>query len=123
MAKFIPLYTTLGDLEAYYYNGHLFNLNAEWIGFVIPQTANVYSVLGYYVGRITQRGRILRRRTLETRALKQAVPPAPSKPRLPATAPLAPMFSEIDFGTVDVLDEMRDRLHPPDTGEWKEDMD
>ena len=123
MAKFIPLYTTLGDHEAYYYDGHIFNLNAEWIGCVIPQTANVHSVLGFYVGRITQRGRILRRRTMETRELKQAVPPAPPKPRLPATAALAPMFSELDFGTVDVLDEMRDRLHPLDTGERKEDMD
>ena len=123
MSEFVPLYTTRGDHEAYYYEGYIFNLSGEWIGWVEAGTGDVYSVLGEYVGRMSFDGRILRRRVLETKPLRKPVPPRPPKPRLPATVRLPPMFTELDFSTIDVLDEMPERLHTIDTGELKDDMD
>lgn len=123
MAEFIPLYTTRGHHEAYYWNGHIFNLRGEWIGFVDKHTGDVYSLLGEYVGRLSGDKRILRRRVLEQIPPRRPVPPRPPRPRLPATVPLAPMFSELDYGTIDVLGEMPERLHTADSGELREDMD
>ncbi|MFN3492386.1 MAG: 4-fold beta flower protein, partial [Anaerolineales bacterium] len=48
----IPIYTTKGDAEAFLQYPYLFNRSGEWIGFVTPKR-EVYSVLGEYVGTLT----------------------------------------------------------------------
>ncbi len=118
----IPVYTSRGDAAAFLVYPHLYNRTGEWIGWVSP-TRDVYSVLGHYVGTLSDDPRILRKRV--TGVLKPRVnpPPPPRKFFPPATVPLPPLMSELTFSVVDVLLEEPNRLHTMDRGELKEDMD
>ncbi len=118
-----PIYTTRGEHAAYYENGYLFNPVGEWIGFVDVQTASVFAIDGEYVGYMKHDGRILRKRALEERVERREPPPRPPRPALPATVPLPPMFSELSYDTVDIFEEMPERLHTADAGELRPDMD
>lgn len=122
MKAIVPLYTTRGDAAAVYHDGHIFSLRGEWIGWVEAETADVYSVLGYYVGHLTQDQRVLRRRALPAGRSQRAVPGQPTRIRVPARFPLPPMMSEITYSTVDVLDEELEQLHSADGGELREDL-
>ena len=118
----IPIYTSKGDVEAFLLYPYLYNRTGDWIGWVTPNR-EVYSVLGYYVGGLTNEPRILRKRVTST--LKPRLQPvaAPRKISPPATVPLAPMMKEITYSTVDVLLEEPERLHAVDSGEQREDLD
>lgn len=118
----IPVYNSKGDAEAFLAYPHLFNRNGDWIGWVTPKR-EVYSVLGYYVGYLTDEPRILRKRVTST--LKPRLQPvaAPRRISPPATVPLAPMMREITYSIVDVLLEEPERLHAVDSGEQREDLD
>src|SRR5512140_565904 len=107
----ILIYNSKGDAEAFLEYPHVFNRNGEWVGFVTPRR-DVYSVLGYYVGYLTNDPRILRR--VSTASLKPRVQPPPEPPQAyaPATIPLAPLMSELPTSTIDVLLEEPERLHP-----------
>ncbi len=118
----IPIYNSKGDADAFLEYPYLFNRNGDWIGWVTP-TREVYSVLGYYVGYLTNDPRILRKRATSTLKPRLEPPPAPKKIYPPATIPLAPMMSELTASIVDVLLEEPERLHPLDLGELREDMD
>jgi hypothetical protein len=120
--RLIPLYTTSGDAEAFLLYPYLFNRTGEWIGFVTP-TREVYSVLGEYVGMLTDERRIIRKRATFTLKPRITPPPRPPKVNLPATIPLPPMMSELNHSQIDVLLEMPERLHTLDTGEYREDLD
>ncbi len=117
----IPIYTSKGDAEAFLEYPYLFNRNGDWIGFVTPKR-EVYSVLGYYVGYLSNDARILRRTM--TAALKPRLPVPDPPPRRypPATIPLAPLMKELTTTTIDVLLEEPQRLHPLDAGELREDI-
>ncbi len=117
----IPIYDSKGDAGAFLDYPFIFNRNGEWIGFVTPKR-EVYSVLGYYVGYLTNDPRILRKRATSTLRTKADVPRPSHKIYPPATIPLAPLMSELSGSTVDVLLEEPDRLHPVDTGELREDL-
>ena len=41
----------------------------------------------------------------------------------PATIPLAPMMRELTHSQIDILLDEPDRLHPLDSGEFRDDMD
>jgi len=118
----IPIFTTRGEHAAFYSNGFLFNLGGEWIGFVDTRNGYVYSVTGEYVGYFAKDGRILRKRAMEE-VPKRTPPAAPKRLTLPTSVPLAPMMGDLSFDTIDVLEEMPERLHTIDSGELKEDMD
>lgn len=118
----IPIYTSKGDAEAFLVYPYLYNQNGEWVGWVTPKR-DVYSVLGYYVGTLTNDPRIICRRVTSTLKPRKTPPSPPEKINLPATIPLAPMMSELTFSTMDVLLEEPDRLHTLDLGNLKEDMD
>ncbi len=120
--KLIPLYTSRGDAEAFLLYPHLFNRLGEWIGFVTPKR-EVYSVLGYYVGYLTDDRRILRKRATSTLKPRLQPPPSPGKVLPPATVPLPPLMRELTHSQVDVLLEEPERLHPLDSGELREDLD
>lgn len=70
----IPIYTTNGDPEAFLAYPYLFNRNGDWIGFV---TANreVYSVIGFFVGTLTNDPRIIRKKATST--IKPRLKPLP----------------------------------------------
>ncbi len=120
--KLIPIYTSRGDAEAFLAYPYLFNRSGEWIGFVTPQR-EVYSVLGEYVGELTGDPRIVRKRATSTLKPRLKPPPPPQKIYPPATIPLAPMMPDLSHSLIDVLLEAPERLHTPDTGEHREDMD
>lgn len=122
-AAIIPIYTTRGDAEAFLAYPYLYNRSGEWIGWVTT-TREVYSVLGNYVGYLTNDPRILCKRVTST-LRHQRIPPKPGnmKINLPATTPLAPMMSELNISVMDVLLEEPERLHTTDLGELKEDLD
>ena len=117
----IPVYTTRGDAAAFLAYPHLFNSNGEWVGWVAP-SREVYSVLGYYVGYLTNDPRVLRKRSDPARPRLQ--PPArPRRISIPARVPLARMMSELTHDIVDVLLEEPERLHTTDSGELRDDLD
>jgi hypothetical protein len=121
-ATLIPVYTSQGDAEAFLSYPYLFNRNGEWIGWVTPRR-EVYSVLGYYVGYLSNDPRILRKRATSTLKPRLAPPPPPPKIYPPATIPLAPLMSELPQNIIDVLQEEPERLHTLDAGELRPDLD
>jgi hypothetical protein len=118
----IPVYNSKGDAEAFLAYPHLHNRNGDWIGWVTPKR-EVYSVLGYYVGYLTDEPRILRKRVTSTLKPRLSPPAVPRRISPPATVPLAPLMREITYSTVDILLEEPERLHALDSGELREDLD
>jgi hypothetical protein len=118
----IPIYSSRGDAEAFLAYPHLFNRNGDWVGWVTPKR-EVYSVLGYYVGYVTEDPRILRKRGTSTLKPRLQPPSAPKSINMPATVPLPRMMRELSAGTIDVLQDEPDRLHPLDLGDLREDLD
>ncbi len=120
--RLIPIYTTKGDPEAFLAYPYIFNRNGEWIGFVTPNR-DVHSVIGLYVGTLTNDPRILRKRSTNSLHPRVNPPPKPQKVSLPATIPLPPMMSELTHSLIDVLLDEPERLHTTDAGESIQDMD
>lgn len=118
----IPIYTTRGDAEAFLAYPYLFNRNGDWIGFA-TSNRDVYSVLGQFVGTISNDPRILRKRAMDHSLPRLTPPPAPGRITIPATVPLAPMMAELTHSMVDVLLDEPELLHTSDSGEQRQDMD
>jgi hypothetical protein len=119
----IPIYTTKGDAEAFLQYPYLFNRSGDWIGFVTSKR-EVYSVMGYYVGTLTNDPRIVRKRATSTLRPRMKPPPAqPQKVYPPASVPLPPMMGDLSHSLVDVLMDEPERLHTIDSGEQRQDMD
>jgi hypothetical protein len=120
--RIIPIYSSRGEAEAFLVFPYLFNRSGEWIGIVTPQR-EVYSVLGSYVGFLTNDPRIVRKRADSATKPRLKVPPSPGRISLPASTPLAPMLSDLTHSLVDILVEEPERLHTMDSGELREDID
>lgn len=118
----IPIYTSRGDAEAFLLYPYLFNRTGDWIGFVTPNR-EVYSVVGNFVGMLTNDPRIVSKRTTSTLKPRLKPPPKPQRVYPPATIPLAPMMSDLSHSMVDVLLDAPERLHTLDAGEHRQDMD
>ncbi len=118
----IPIYTSKGDAEAFLLYPHLFNRNGDWIGFVTPKR-EVYSVLGNFVGTLTNDPRIIRKRATSTLKSRLKPPTKPQKVYPPATIPLAPMMSDLSPSVIDVLQDAPEHLHTTDSGDQRQDMD
>lgn len=119
--RIIPIYSSRGEVDAYLVFPYLFNRSGEWIGLVTPQR-EVYSVLGSYVGFLTNDPRIVRKRSEDTVKTRLKMPPSPGRISLPANSPLAPLMSDLPHGLVDILLEEPERLHTVDSGELREDI-
>lgn len=117
----IPIYTTKGDAAAFLVYPYIYNAIGEWIGWVTPQR-EVYSVLGVFVGRLSNDPRILKKRVEEFTHPKKSPPFIPERIYPPATVPLAPLMPELSFDTIDVLYEEPELLHTIDAGELREDL-
>jgi hypothetical protein len=120
--RIIPIYASNGEAEAFLLFPYLFNRTGEWIGFVTPKR-EVYSVMGNYVGTLTNDPRITRRRTEDELKPRVQPPPKPGKISTPSSIPLAPMMSDLPLSLIDVLQDEPERLHTQDSGELREDMD
>jgi hypothetical protein len=98
------IFDTYGDWQATKIGNYLFSPRGEYIGYV--EDEDVYKRDGEWIGRLSKDGRILRKRTERRREFHPnppAVPPRPEK--LPPRAPLPPMMAELNFSTIDVLEE------------------
>jgi hypothetical protein len=120
--RIIPIYNSQGEVDAILVFPYLFNRNGEWVGWVTPQR-EVYSVMGYYVGSLTNDPRIVRNRSGDALKPHLKPPPHPGRIIIPATLPLAPLMKELTHSLIDVLSEEPERLHTIDSGELREDMD
>jgi hypothetical protein len=118
----IPIYTTKGDAEAFLRYPYLFNRSGDWIGFVTPKR-EVYSVLGEYVGTLTNDPRIVGKRTTSTLSPRLKPPPTPQRVSPAATVPLPPMMAELSYSVIDILLDAPERLHTVDSGESRQDLD
>ena len=118
----IPIYTTQGDAEAFLQYPYLFNRSGEWVGFVTSKR-EVYSVIGEFVGILTNDPRIVHKRGSSELHPRIQPPIAPKKINIPANIPLAPMMPELNHSMIDVLTDMPERLHTTDAGESRQDMD
>ena len=122
MSRIIPVYSSRGEVEAFLVFPYLFNRSGEWIGWVTAQR-EVYSVMGAYVGFLTNDPRTVRKRSEDELRPHLRVAPPPSRLNTPATIPLAPLMSDLTHSLVDVLVEEPERLHTVDSGELREDLD
>ena len=120
--RIIPIYSSRGEVEAFLVFPYLFNKSGEWIGWVTAQR-EVYSVIGVYVGTLTNDPRIVRQRSDHRLRPRLKAPPHPGRLNTPATIPLAPLMSDLSLSLVDILVEEPERLHTLDSGELREDMD
>lgn len=120
--RIIPIYSSRGEVEAFLLFPYLFNRSGEWIGWVTAQR-EVYSVMGYYVGALTNDPRIVRKRSEDDLRPRLKAPPHPGRINIPANLPLAPLMSDLTHSLVDVLVEEPERLHTVDSGELREDLD
>ena len=120
--RIIPVYSSRGEVEVFLVFPYLFNRSGEWIGWVTPQR-EVYSVMGAYVGILTNDPRIVRRRADDDTRPRLRVSAPPGKLNTPANLPLAPLMSDLPHSLVDILVEEPERLHTVDSGELREDLD
>jgi len=118
----IPVYTTRGDTGAFLQYPYLFNRSGEWIGFVTPKR-EVYSVLGDFVGTLTDDPRIVSKRATSTFRARLQPPSPPGRIAPPANVPLPRMMSELTHSLIDILMDAPERLHTVDAGEFRQDLD
>jgi len=97
------IWNTYGDWLASEYQGYIWDLRGDWIGWV-DENRDVYKLDGEWLGVLSKDGRVIRKRTDKRRDLAK-VPPRPERPELPVRAPLPPPFSELTFSQIDVLEE------------------
>ncbi|NOH03211.1 MAG: hypothetical protein HND47_15245 [Chloroflexi bacterium] len=120
--QIIPIYTTRGDTGAFLQYPYLYNSSGEWIGFV-TRKREVYSVLGEYVGRLTDDPRIVCARATSTLRPRIQPPPEPGRIAPPSTVPLPRLMADLSHSLIDVLMDAPERLHTVDAGDLREDMD
>jgi hypothetical protein len=120
--RFIPIYTSRGDLGAYLVYPYIFDRTGEWIGWVTPDRF-VYSVHGHYAGYLGNGPRVLRKLSDSFDQPRQIPPKRPERISMPVTAPLAPLMAELPYGIIDVFEDAPDLLPSIDAGELREDMD
>jgi hypothetical protein len=118
----IPIYTSKGDAEAFLRYPYLFNRSGDWIGFVTPYR-EVYSVLGNFVGTLTNDPRIVGKRMTSTFKPRLEPPAKPERVYPPATVPLPRMMPELSYSLIDILLDAPERLHTVDSGESRQDLD
>lgn len=118
----IPIYNTNGDAEAFLLYPYLFNRTGDWVGFVTPNR-EVYSVLGEFVGTLTNDPRIVGKRAMDETKPRINPPPAPKRVQPPNNIPLAPMMPELSYSFIDILLDEPEKLHTLDSGESRPDMD
>ena len=102
--RLIPIYTSDGDCLAYMGYPYIYDTHGEWIAFATSDR-NVYSIVGEYIGNITDDPRIIR--AISSDGLKSRVepPPAPPKIVIKVDMALAPMMPDLPNNYIDVLQD------------------
>ncbi|MCK6578023.1 MAG: hypothetical protein L6Q98_07965 [Anaerolineae bacterium] len=116
------IFDTAGDWHATMLNWYIFDARGDYIGFVRNADYDVFTRSGEWIGNLFPDGRIIRNRNADRPPLLKQLPPVPSKPKLPARAPLPPINGDLGYSRIDVLEwdpEIFKRLSDlvPDAGE------
>jgi hypothetical protein len=112
--KQAPIYTSRGDWAAMLVNDYyLYNPAGDWIGF-LDLKKNVYNVRGEYAGWLSNDSRILRKRDTSNPLQRLKGPPVQPRLKFSPSVPLAPMMAELGYDTIDVFEEMPEKLDPYD---------
>jgi hypothetical protein len=119
----IPIFTTRGEVGAVLVYPFLYNRHGEWVGWVTADR-KVYSILGVFVGELSNDQRILRKRVYDYSMTRRMAPTTPPlRITVPASFPLAPLMAELPYDVIDVLQDEPEQLHTTDAGELRPDMD
>jgi hypothetical protein len=103
--KPVYIFDTHGDWQATKIGDYLYSSRGEYIGF-IENGVDVFKSDGEWVGSLSKDGRILKKRSERRRELHPNPPAKPAKPeKMPGRAPLPPMMAELNYSTIDVLEE------------------
>ena len=97
-----PIYSTNGEWVALLRENYLYDTYGEWIGWL--HGTEVYTRDGFFVGVVSDDGRIVRERVPPERP-RRAMPSAPPKIQPPAMVPLAPLFAGLPWKLIDVFEE------------------
>jgi len=104
----VPIYRSDGEWIAVYHDGHLFNVDRDWIGFVVGE--NVFDTAGSYLGFLNDDMRLLRRYSIQDAPPRRVPPARPEAPEMPAGMRLPPIFKPIPSFLVDVFEEFPERF-------------
>lgn len=114
-----PIYRSDGQVIAVVHQGNLYNVDGDWLGCL--QGAEVFGFEGEYLGTLSEDRRLLRSRRPGQRERIPRPEPAPRLRGIPEMFPLAPLFSQLPYGVVDVFEEYP---HLFDfVGETRQDLD
>lgn len=113
------IFNTSGDWMATRVGDYIWDTQGNWVAWMDGD--DVYTLDGELVGKLSRDNRILRKRAIGRRELRSDIPPRRERPELPARAPLPPMFSELGFEMIDVLEEDPDIFKH--TSDLRPDMD
>ena len=109
-----PIYTTRGDWAAMLVNNYyLYSPSGDWIGFLDLQK-HVFNVRGEYVGWLSNDMRVLRKRDGAGSLHRMKGPPVQPRLKISPSVPLAPLMGDLGYDTIDVLEDMPERLDPYD---------
>ena len=97
------IYNTSGDWMVTRVGDYVWDTQGNWVGWTDGD--EVYTLDGELIGKQSRDNRILRKRAMDRPRMRTDIPPSPERPPLPGRAPLPPMFSELGFDTIDVLEE------------------
>lgn len=112
--KTMLVYNTHGDWVAMLVNDYyLYSPSGDWVGF-LDLKKNVYNVRGEYAGYLSADMRILRKRDVASALARIKGPPIQPRLKFAASMALAPMMAELGYDTLDVYEEMPEKLDPFD---------
>jgi hypothetical protein len=98
------IWNTPGDWVATLVDKFIWDPAGHVIGWVDGD--EVFTFDGEWVGTLSRDSRILKKRASPRPPLRNDVPAKPaSKPELPGRATLPPSFSELNYSTIDVMEE------------------
>jgi len=104
-----PIYQSNGAVVAVVQQGNLYNIDGEFIGAL--HGVEVYDFLGHYLGYLSDDQRLLKsRRETEPRRIAPMTVWPERLQGIPTHFPLAPLFRQLDFSTLDVFEEHPERF-------------
>ncbi len=112
--KQVPVYTTRGDWAAMLVNDYyLYSPAGDWIGF-LDLKRNVFNARGEYAGWLSADSRVLRKRDITGSLGKMKGPPIQPRLKFAPSMALPPMMAELGYDTIDVFEDMPEKLDPYD---------
>jgi hypothetical protein len=98
------IFDTRGEVHGIKQGDYLFDMRGDYIGYLVGDEYDVYTIYGEWIGNLWPDGRIVRKRTAQRKPLMVERPPKQAKIRVTARVPLPPMTGDLGFDKIDVLE-------------------